>query len=127
MKVQPRKMSQAIKDGQAAGALLAEQAPHVLLTAFANRKVGGEDQTSKRWSKAWHALHTVIGALANNPDVAAALHDLDAAHGDECVAHEDRAWHAAWSLANCLHGGNVSSQIDRNKDRRSQNRKSHAE
>jgi hypothetical protein len=91
--------SQAIKDGQAAGAWLAETAAHVLLAQYNNRPMTKESQPTTQWAYSWASLRSALGVMADDPDVAAALQALDDAHGDALVEHEDRAWHAAWTLA----------------------------
>lgn len=94
---------QAIRDGQAAGAWLVERAPHVLLTEYCQRK-GKSGEASDRVSVAVDDLRRTLGAMANDPSVSEALHRLDGAIWDCAVEHEDRAWHAAWSLAMNLRG-----------------------
>ncbi|MDP2319540.1 MAG: hypothetical protein Q8O42_09420 [Acidobacteriota bacterium] len=108
MKAPKARTSQAIKDGQAAGVWLAETAGHALLSAYSNRPTNGRmSDSSKRWLSAWDSLHAALGVMADDPKVAAALQELDGAHGDSAVEHEDRAWHAAWTLAMSLRSPRV--------------------
>ena len=99
MKATQRKPSQAVKDGRAAGAWLAETAADVLLQKYSARPIGTQSQASTRWSEAWDLLRDALGVMTDDPDVVGALKALDDAHGDALVEQEDSAWHAAWTLA----------------------------
>jgi len=99
--VVPRaKTSRATKDGQAAGAWLAERAPYVLLVEFSSRPhAANESEPSRRLQEAVNRLQSAIGPMMQDEAVAAAFHALDAAIWDVAIEHEDRAWHAAWQAA----------------------------
>lgn len=103
MNTKTRKPSQAVKDGQAAGAWLVTRAPHVLLAEYCNRNAKA-GEASERLSARMEALRAALGAMANDPDVASALQALDGAIWDCAVEHEDRAWHAAWTVSMRLRG-----------------------
>jgi hypothetical protein len=100
------KPSQAAKDGQAAGTWLIERAPHMLLTEYGQRPNGAHaTESTRRLTAITGELQKALGPMANDPAVADAMHKLDGAIWDVAVEHEDRAWHAAWSLAMALQGG----------------------
>lgn len=104
MKRHPRE-SRAAKDGQVAGTGLATSAAGVLLMAYNNRAMTVPSASSKRWNAAWERVQRALGATAADVDVIGALRELDEAHGDGLVEHEDAAWHAAWTVAMHLRGG----------------------
>lgn len=109
MKTVARKATkQAVKDGQAIGAWLTERTAHVLLTEYNNRKVTHDHQRGEaehRVNAIVAQLEKALGVMVDDPAVAAALKALDGAIWDCAVEHEDRAWHAAWTLAINLKGG----------------------
>ena len=104
MKAAQPKTSQAVKDGQAAGRTLADHAAALLLVAYNNRSFGTQSASTRAWSDAWGVLIEVLGTMAKDPAVLGALHELDEAHGEGLVEHEDAAWHAAWTAAMSLRG-----------------------
>lgn len=99
------RISQDIKEGRVAGAWLVERAPYVMLDEYVTRTTNGQTEAARRWGSAWNALHTALGVMADDPNVRAALKELDGAYGDSAVEHEDRAWFAAWTVATSLKGG----------------------
>lgn len=99
MKAAKIKQVRAVTDGQAAGSWLTERAAHVLLTEFGSRPIDKEGEASQRVSVVMEQLRRALGAMANDPDVSTSLQALDGAIWDCAVEHEDRAWHAAWTLA----------------------------
>lgn len=105
MKGEPLKMKQAAMEGQMAGAWLIERAPHVLLFEYSNREPERRSEASKRFDAAMEQLKTALNARADEPAISQALHAIDGAVWDVAVEHEDRAWHAAWTLATQLAGG----------------------
>lgn len=105
MRAPKRKTSQAVKDGHAAGQKLGNEAGTLLLVAYNNRHCDKQSASTRRWAGAWEGLVSTLGVMADDPGVSAALKEIDEAHGDGLVEHEDSAWHAAWSLAMNLRGG----------------------
>lgn len=99
------KMNPAVQDGREVGAKLADSAADILLRQFSNRPVTTESRASKQWVYAWDLLRAALGSMADHDEVAAALAELDNAHGEALVEQEDRAWHAAWTAAMGLRGG----------------------
>src|SRR5687767_1342445 len=102
MKADKRRVSQGVKEGEAAGVWLSTRASDVLLKAFTNRPMQKQSASSEQWVAAWDLLRSSLGVMADDPEIAAALTELDEAHGDALVEHEDRAWHAAWTAAMAL-------------------------
>lgn len=99
-----RPLSDAARKGQAFGALLGESAAQILLSEFGSRNEP-TSPASERWYAAWNRLESAIGVMADDPKVAAALKELEDAYGNGLVESEDRAFHAAWTLAMSLKGG----------------------
>lgn len=101
---QSTRVKTTAREGQAAAARLLDRAPHLLLTEFTQRKVEHDSPATKSLDSVIAALKEAIGTLADDPDVSAALHKLDGVIWEIAVEHEDRAWHAAWTLAMNLRG-----------------------
>jgi hypothetical protein len=100
-----KQVKKPTKDGQVAGAWLSERAPHVLLLEYGNRKVDEDSsEATATFTAAIDQLTRALGGHAQQPVIADALHKLDGAAWDLAVEHEDRAWHAAWTLAMQLRG-----------------------
>lgn len=108
MKSKPQKNG-AARDGQLIGATLADGAAQFLLQKYSDRRVTRLSPASERWVSAQQALEHALGPTAAAPDIAAMLKELDDAHGDALVETEDRAWHAAWTLAMKLTTGSSNT------------------
>lgn len=106
-----KKCKPIAREAQAAGAWLAERAPHVFLTEFGNRPCAEASEASDRFYALVESLKQALGPVANDQNVAAILHQIDGVVWEIAVEHEDRAWHAAWSLAMGLRSGISSPSI----------------
>lgn len=99
------KVSAGETDGAAYGELLAQRAAQIMLMAYNDRRQP-ITPASDAWAAAQERLESVLGVMVNDPRVSQALKDVDDAHGNAQVEIEDRAWHAAWTVAMSLKGGN---------------------
>lgn len=102
MKAKRQKVSQTARDGHAAGVVLAERAAHLLLREFGERPRGRRTDAERKFDA---AITQVQAALEARPDALALVREFESAVWDIAVEYENRAWHAAWTLAMHLKGG----------------------
>lgn len=108
----------AVRTGRDAGVELADAASDLFLRAYSVRPSNGVlSPANKRWSDAWDTLQEALGVTATDPTVRGALSELDGALGDYLVDHEDRAWHAAWTVAMSLRQGAGDSRAPKKASR----------
>lgn len=105
MKADAKQANQASADGKAAGAWLADHLPLLLLREYGGRPVYAASTATQNLSALIDELRKAIGPAAGDPAVEKALHRVDGAVWELVVEYEDRAWHAAWTLAMSLRSG----------------------
>lgn len=102
-----KRPSASLREGREAGAWLLERVPLVLKSEFDRRPASKSRKTTgaQGFASAVDGLKAALGPMARNSDVERALGVLDGAVWDLVVEYEDRAFHAAWTLAMQLRGG----------------------
>jgi hypothetical protein len=91
-------------EGRAYGELLAQAAARIMLTAY-NERQQPTTPASDASNAALEDLRTALAGAADLPHVDAALREFENAHNNALVEIEDRAWHAAWTVATSLRAG----------------------